>query len=66
MIPKKFFVTNTFTTEKEMKPYLELAEKYDYRVVSMIIENRHGNDSLHGVPEFVMEKMLNRFSFKLR
>lgn len=59
-------VSNTFTTEKEMKPYLELAKKYEYRVVSLIVENRHGNESVHNVPEETMQKMERRFSVKLR
>ena len=59
-------VHNTFTTEKELKPYLKLAEEHGYNVVSIIVENRHGNTSVHGVPEEVMEKMENRFSVKLR
>lgn len=59
-------VSNTFTTEKEMKPYMELAEKYNYRVVTLIVENRHGSKSIHGVPESTMKKMENRFSIKLR
>jgi hypothetical protein len=33
--------------------------------VSLIVENRHGNKSVHGVPEVVMEKMRDRFSFNL-
>lgn len=59
-------VSNTFTTEKEMKPYFELAEKYEYTVVSLIVENRHGNKSIHGVPEASLDKMEKRFQVKLR
>lgn len=59
------FVSNTFTTEKEMKPYLEMAEKNNYQIVSLVVENRHGNESVHDVPEETMTKMRNRFSLKL-
>lgn len=59
------FVSNTFTTEKEMKPYLKMAEESGYHVVSLIVENRHGNKSVHNVPEETMTKMRDRFSFKL-
>ena len=62
---KNISVANTFTTEKEMKPYFELAEKYGYNVVTMIVENRHGSESIHGVPAETMEKMRNRFNVKL-
>lgn len=58
-------VSNTFTTEKEIQPYTELAEKYGYQVVSLIVENRHGNKSIHGVPESTMDKMRKRFEIKL-
>ena len=58
-------VSNTFTTEKELKPYLEMAAKFGYRVTTLIVENRHGNSSIHGVPEETMTKMRDRFSVKL-
>jgi NEDD4-binding protein 2 len=58
-------VSNTSTTEKELEPYLELAKKYDYQVVSLIVENRHGNKSTHNVPAETIERMKNRFSIKL-
>lgn len=58
-------VANTFTTEKEMKPYFELADKYDYTVTTIIVESRHGNKNDHRVPDETIEKMRNRFSIKL-
>jgi len=61
----KIVVSNTFTQEWEMKPYFELAEKYGYRVYSLIVENRHGGVNEHGVPEDKLEIMKNRFEMKL-
>jgi plasmid replication initiation protein len=58
-------VSNTFTQEWEMKDYYELAEKYGYRVHSMVVENRHGGINSHGVPDETLEKMKNRFDLKL-
>lgn len=58
-------VSNTFTTDKELKPYLELAAKTGHRVVSLIVENRHGNVSVHDVPEETLAKMRARFTVKL-
>jgi predicted kinase len=58
-------VSNTSTTEKELQPYLDLATKYDYKVVSLIVENRHGNSSVHNVPDETIDKMRNRFEIKL-
>ncbi len=58
-------VSNTFTQEWEMKDYYELAEKYGYKVVSLIIENRHNGKNVHGVPDEKLEIMRNRFEIKL-
>jgi predicted kinase len=61
----KIVVSNTFTQEWEMEPYFELAKKYNYKVFSIIIENRHGGTNQHNVPEDKLEQMRNRFSIKL-
>ena len=58
-------VSNTFTQEWEMKAYMDLAAKYGYQVVSLIVENRHGNSSVHNVPDETIEKMKSRFEVKL-
>lgn len=58
-------VANTFTRYREMKPYVKLAEEHGYRVFSLIVENRHGNVSLHNVPEEDVERMRQRFTLKL-
>lgn len=62
---KCVIVSNTLTTEKEIKPYLEMAEKFGYKVVSLVVENRHGNKSVHNVPDEALEKMSDRFTLKL-
>jgi predicted kinase len=61
----KIVVSNTFTQEWEMKPYYEMAERYGYRVHSVIVENRHGGVNTHGVPDEKLEIMKNRFEIKL-
>jgi hypothetical protein len=58
-------VSNTFTQEWEMETYYQLADALGYRVISMIVENRHGGKNLHGVPEDKLEIMKNRFEVKL-
>lgn len=58
-------VSNTFTQEWEMQAYIDLAAKYGYQVVSLIVENRHGNSNVHNVPEETLEKMRKRFEVKL-
>jgi len=62
---QKIFVANTFTTEKEMQPYFDMAAKYDYMVFSIVVENRHGNINVHNVPNETIEAMKNRFNIKL-
>ena len=62
---EKIIVSNTFTQEWEMEVYYELAEKYGYRVFSIIVENRHGGVNEHGVPDDKLKIMKNRFEVKL-
>lgn len=59
-------VSNTFTQEWEMKPYMDMAEKYGFRVVTMVMENRHGGESTHNVPDEVIDRMTERFEIKLK
>lgn len=61
-------VSNTLTSEKELAPYIELATQYGYTVVSLIVENRHGNKSIHDVPDETLDRMEVRLkgSIKLR
>jgi predicted kinase len=61
----KIAVSNTFTQEWEMEPYFELAKTYGYKTFSIVVENRHGNESIHGVPEDKLEQMKIRFEIKL-
>jgi predicted kinase len=58
-------VSNTFTQGWEMEPYYKLAESYGYRVFSLIVENRHGGENIHGAPENKIEEMRVRFEFRL-
>ena len=58
-------VSNTFTTEKEMKPYFDLALRFNYQITCLIVENRHGNTSVHNVPQETIDRMKSRFSVKL-
>lgn len=61
----KITVSNTFTQEWEMQPYYDLAEKYGYRVYSLIVENRHSGINSHGVPEEKLVQMKERFEVQL-
>ena len=54
-------VHNTFTQAWEMEPYKELANKYGYNFYTIIVENRHGSDSVHDVPEHILLRQRERF-----
>ena len=58
-------VSNTFTQEWEMEAYFELAKQFQYEVVSLIVENRHGGKNVHGVPDEKVQQMRDRFQVKL-
>lgn len=59
-------VSNTFTQQWEMDPYFKMAEENGYNVFSIVVENRHGNTNIHGVPKENMDSMEKRFEIKLR
>jgi predicted kinase len=61
----KIVVANTFTQEWEMEKYFEIAERYKYRVHTIIVENRHGGENVHGVPQDKLIQMKNRFQIEL-
>jgi predicted kinase len=58
-------VSNTFTQEWEMTPYVDLANQYGYKVFTIIVENRHNGINEHGVPEDKIQMMKDRFEVKL-
>lgn len=61
----KIVVANTFTEEWEMKPYFEMAKRYNYRIHTVIVENRHDSKNIHGVPEDKLKQMRDRFEITL-
>jgi len=62
---KRIIVSNTFTQEWEMKAYYDLAKEWDYKVFSLVVENRHNGVNEHGVPDEALTRMKDRFEFKL-
>jgi predicted kinase len=58
-------VANTFTQDWEMQRYFDLAELLGWRVTTIVVENRHGSDSVHDVPDEVIDKMRGRFQVEL-
>ena len=42
-----------------------MAERYNYRIHTVIVENRHGNQNIHDVPEDKLKSMRSRFVIEL-
>lgn len=63
---RRVVVSNTFTTEWEMKPYLDLAEKYGYTVFTIVVEKRHDNSDVHNVPQETRKKQAERLSKSIK
>lgn len=62
----KIAVANTFTSPREFKPYELLALEHGYQVFHIIVENRHGNDSVHDVPQDVRNSQEQRILNNIR
>lgn len=62
---QQIVVSNTFTREWEMQAYIDLANEFGYKIVSLIVENRHGGENVHGVPADKVQEMRDRFEIKL-
>ena len=52
-------VSNTFTTQKEIQPYRELATKYDAKLEIIVATGDY--DNVHNVPLQTVQKMRNRW-----
>lgn len=62
----KIAIANTNTSNKEMKPYEFLANKYGYMVFHLVIENRHGGTDTHNVPYEVKVRQEDRILRNLK
>ncbi|QEQ94958.1 hypothetical protein pEaSNUABM56_00182 [Erwinia phage pEa_SNUABM_56] len=49
-------LSDTNVKQRDLQTYLDLAAEYDYRITSLVVENRHGNSSLHDVPDKTMRR----------
>lgn len=60
------YVANTFTKERDMRPYRNLGKKYGYKITIIAVGNYHGNTNIHNVPDETIENMRNKIrnSFK--
>lgn len=62
---ERIVIANTSTTVRELKPYMDLANQFGYKVFSVIVENRHDGINVHDVPNETLEKMKARFDIEL-
>lgn len=58
-------LSNTSTQVWEFLEFYKLAFDYNYRVHSLVKENRHGKKSTHNISEDQIQKMKNRFQIQL-
>jgi len=58
-------VSNTAPKARDLKPYFRLAEKYEYRVFTVIVENRHGGINIHNVSKEKLDDQVKNFNIKL-
>lgn len=56
-------VSNTFTTQKEMRPYFEMAKDLGIRPQVILCQGQFGN--IHNVPPDTLVKMAERFQYDL-
>jgi len=56
-------VSNTFTTLKEMKPYVDMIHTYGKQPTVFVCQTNWGN--VHGVPDDVLDAMKERFQYDI-
>ncbi|TSA49091.1 MAG: ATP-binding protein [Sphingobacteriales bacterium] len=62
---EKVFVANTFTMNWEVEPYIKMADKYNYKLFVVTVENYHDHENIHLIPQEQIEKMAAKFKVKL-
>lgn len=59
-------VDNTNTKPSERDWYIEFAKRFEYYVVSLIVENIHGGQSIHNVPQQTLDRQKNNIKANIR
>jgi predicted kinase len=60
----RIFVHNSFVNSWQLRPYYDLAATHGYRTFSLVVENRHGHESMHA-PQGTTRRMRNKFELSL-
>jgi predicted kinase len=59
---KLIIVANTNVKPSDYQYYLEKANEYGVRIISVILEKRHEGQNVHGVPDFVLQRQHDALS----
>lgn len=57
-------VSNTFTTQKECQPYIDLAKRMGVHLQIITVQGDYG--SIHDVPDETIQKMKQRFQWEIK
>jgi predicted kinase len=61
----KIILHNTFTIGWELETYFKLAAEFDYTVFVCTVENYHGHQNKHHIPDEQIAKMAEKYKVKL-
>lgn len=61
----KIILHNTFTIAWELEIYFRLASQFGYRVFVCTVENYHGRNNVHDIPDEQIAKMAEKYKVKL-
>jgi len=53
---KLVIVANTNVKPSDYQYYIDKAGEYGVKIISVVLEKRHENKSVHGVPDFVLQR----------
>lgn len=59
-------VDNTNVRESDLVIYTDLAKDFNYDIVSLIVENRHGNKNIHGCPDEKVQSQANLLAANIK
>ena len=59
-------ISNTSTREQDVEFYHSLARIYEYKFVSLVVENRHGNSDVHNVPTEALAKQKEQLTNSIK
>ena len=57
-------VSNTFTTQKECQPYIDLAKEKGHDIQIITLQGQF--KTIHNVPDATMDKMKQRFNWEIK